>query len=170
MLWRRESPWHLQPNSNRPGVRVENALRVFMTHDWSEELEFLSELERARREYCPPGIGFVDPAGPILHVCPSAGGRALVPYHPKAMRKLFGFIPTFREGVQTKQGVQQSDLVELIHSFFAGRHDCILRNLRPPNRPLEPTVGFAARGSTPSCYTPGAASTGISSEAREERR
>src|SRR5213594_4054106 len=22
MLWRRESPWHLQPNRNRPGVRV----------------------------------------------------------------------------------------------------------------------------------------------------
>ena len=115
--------------SDHEAVDVENALRVFMTHDWGEELELLSELERAGREYCPPGIGFVDPAGPILHVCPSSGGRALVHYHPKAMRKLFGFIPTFQEEVQTKQGVQQSDVVELIHSFFAGRHDWILRKL-----------------------------------------
>jgi len=37
--------------------------------------------------------------------------------------------PDLRDEVQTKQGVQQSDLVELIHSFFAGRHDWILRKL-----------------------------------------
>src|SRR2546422_3889057 len=31
MLWRRESPWHLQPNGYRPGVRVESVKQPGVT-------------------------------------------------------------------------------------------------------------------------------------------
>ena len=112
-----------------PAISVTDAVRIFTTHDWDEELKFLSEREETGSEYCPPRIGFVDPSGPVLHVCPTADGRAMVHYHAATTRKLLGFIPTGRSTIHTKQGVGRSDVVELIHSFFEGRHDWLLRKL-----------------------------------------
>ena len=40
---------------------VATALRAFDAHPWHDELNLQSELENGGREYCPPGIGFVDP-------------------------------------------------------------------------------------------------------------
>jgi hypothetical protein len=110
-------------------VDVNGALRAFMTHDWSEELDFLSELEASASESCPPGIGFVAPTGAILHVCPSSDGRALVQYHAETTRTVLGFIPMPRSEIHTKEGVERSDVGEMIHSFFEGRHDWLLHKL-----------------------------------------
>src|SRR5687767_7276614 len=83
-------------------VDFNSALRAFTTHDWSAELDFLSELEASANESCPPGIGFVAPTGAILHVCPGRDGRALVHYHARTTRKVFGLIPISRSEVHTK--------------------------------------------------------------------
>ena len=64
-------------------VDVAGALRALDAHPWHDELKFQTELENAGGEYCPPGIGFVDPDGPFLHVCPAADGRYLVHFHAK---------------------------------------------------------------------------------------
>jgi hypothetical protein len=53
----------------------------------------------------------------------------MVHYHPTRTRRLLGFIPISKGAVQTKPGVEQTDVVELIHSFFAGRPDWVLRKL-----------------------------------------
>jgi hypothetical protein len=75
-------------------VDVAAALRTFATHPWQDELDLLAQLEATGTEYCTPGIGFVDPDGPILHLCPTIDGRALVHYHTGATRKAFGVLPT----------------------------------------------------------------------------
>lgn len=101
------------------------ALRALETHPWQDELNLQSALENERREYCPPGIGLRDPDGRLLHVCPAADGRALVHYHhPKP-----GVRGLFQEVVHTREGMLRADVVELIHCFFHGRHDSILRKL-----------------------------------------
>ncbi len=97
-------------------VDVATALRVFDAHPWPDELAFESELEAGGHDYCPPGIGFVDPDGPILHLCPSADGHALVHYHVGS-------------SVRSRAGVLRGEAVELIHQFFHGQHDWILRKL-----------------------------------------
>src|ERR1700752_825999 len=51
-------------------IDVASALRAFDAHAWQDELNFQMELESRGREYCPPGMGFIDPDGPMLHVCP----------------------------------------------------------------------------------------------------
>jgi hypothetical protein len=47
--------------TNHDAVDVATALRVVDAHPWHEELKLQSELETQGREYCPPGIGFMDP-------------------------------------------------------------------------------------------------------------
>lgn len=110
-------------------IDINGALQAFTTHDWSAELIFQSELESSANESCPPGIGFVGPTGAILHVCPSLDGRALVHYHASTTGKVFGLIPISRSGVYTKNGVERSDVEEMIRSFFEGQHDLLLRKL-----------------------------------------
>ena len=105
---------------------VATALRAFDAHSWHDELNLQSELENGGREYCPPGIGFVDPDGHMLHVCPTADGRALVHYHSKSA---FGVIRRAAPPVQTREGMLRADVVELIHYFFQGQHDWILKRL-----------------------------------------
>ena len=102
-------------------VDVTGALRAFTMHDGSAELDLLSELEAKARESCPPGIGFVASDGAILHVCPSSAGRALIHYHAETMSKVLGFIPIPRSTIDTKQGVERSDVLEMIRSFFEER-------------------------------------------------
>ncbi len=103
--------------TDHPPVDVSTAIRVFGEHPWHEELTLQSELENQGLDYCPPGIGFMDPGGPILHVCPSANGGALVHYHTAGTK------------VHTREGVLRGDVVELIHYFFHGQHDWILQKL-----------------------------------------
>ena len=106
-------------------IDVAGAIRAFDAHPWSEELILQSELEDNGREYCPPGIGFVDPDGPILHVCPTADGRALVHFHSKPSAWLL----RTADPVQTSADVARTDVVELIHYFFHGQHDWIVQKL-----------------------------------------
>jgi hypothetical protein len=103
--------------TDHDAVDVAGALRAFDAHPWHEELKLQSELEHEGREYCPPGMGLVDPDGPILHVCPTADGRAMVHYHPKP------------RGAHTREGMLRGDVIELIHYFFHGHHDWILQKL-----------------------------------------
>ena len=56
-------------------VEVTKGVRPFETHDWRRELDLYSELESSGTDCCPPGIGFVDSGGDILHICPSENGR-----------------------------------------------------------------------------------------------
>jgi hypothetical protein len=106
-------------------IDVAGAIRAFDAHPWSEELSLQSELEDTGREYCPPGIGFVDPGGPILHVCPTADGRAVVHFHSGLRVGLLAA----GEPVQTTAGIARTDVVELIHHFFHGHHDWIVQKL-----------------------------------------
>jgi hypothetical protein len=106
-------------------VDAAGALRVFEVHPWHDELRFQAELESGGREYCPPGIGFVDPDGPILHVCPTADGRTLVHYHAPPR---FG-LPPVEAAVHTREGLLRAEAAELIHYFFHGQHDWILQKL-----------------------------------------
>jgi hypothetical protein len=110
-------------------VDIHGAVRAFATHDWGAELDFLSELDTKGCPSCPPGIGFVTATGAILHVCPSSEGCALVPYHAETKSKVFGFIPISRFAVHTREGVQQSEVAEVIHAFFEGWHEWLLRKL-----------------------------------------
>ncbi|HKA33294.1 MAG TPA: hypothetical protein VKH64_08790 [Candidatus Binatia bacterium] len=106
------------------------AVRAFTTHDWAEETSLLSELEKAGKQCCPPGIGFVDPSGPILHVCPTTDGNATVHYHHNTIRKFLGIIPFHQSTVDTKQGVSRSDVADLITYFFEARNEWILGKLK----------------------------------------
>jgi hypothetical protein len=96
---------------------VDTALWLFDRHPWREELNLQSELASQEREYCPPGIGFVDPGGPILHICPTADGLAVVHYH-SALRT-----------VRTREGISRADVIELIHHLFQGEQDWIVTKL-----------------------------------------
>jgi hypothetical protein len=113
---------------NEP-VDASAAVRAFTTHDWAEETNLLSTLEKAGKGFCPPGIGFVYPAGPILHVCPSVDGSATVHYHDNITRKFLGIVPLRQSTVHTKRDVSRSDVAELITYFFEGRNDWIVRKL-----------------------------------------
>jgi hypothetical protein len=110
-------------------VDVAEALHAFATHRWRDELDLLSQLETAGSEHCPPGIGFVDPAGRILHVCPGSDGCALVHFHTRSVRKAFGLIPTWQSAVHTMEGMVRADVVRLIDLFFHGQDDSILQRL-----------------------------------------
>ncbi len=110
-------------------VEVADGVRAFETHDWRRELDLYSELESAGAECCLPGIGFVDPGGDILHICPNDNGGAMVHYHFTASRKLLGLIPVPRSIVETRQGIHRSVVLELIGFFFEGRHDWMVEKL-----------------------------------------
>jgi len=110
-------------------AEVAEGLRAFETHDWRTELELYGELERDGSDCCPPGIGFVDPDGDILHVCLEVDGRATVHYDFTAPGKLFGLIPWSRWRVETWKGVPRSDVLDLIRFFFDGQRDWMLQKL-----------------------------------------
>jgi len=110
-------------------VEVADAISAFEIHDWRRELDFYSDLVGAGTECCPPGIGFVDQSGEILHICPSEDGRAMVHYHFTMPRKLFGLIPITRSRIETKLGVHRSDVLDLIRFFFEGHRDWLLQKL-----------------------------------------
>ena len=97
-------------------VDVSTAVRAFETHAWQAELSLQSELERGGLEHCSPGIGFVDPDGPFLHVCPSGDGLATVHYTPKPTR--FRFLWPARPAIVTREGVPRAEVVELIRRFL----------------------------------------------------
>jgi hypothetical protein len=103
-------------------VDTSGAVRAFTSN-------LLSKLEKAGERCCAPGIGFVDPAGPILHVCPGADGSALVHYHNNTTRKFLGIVPLRQSTVHTKEGISRSDVADLITHFFEARNDWILRKL-----------------------------------------
>jgi len=107
------------------------AVRVFERHDWRGELNDYAELERTGTECCPPGIGFVAPNGEILHICPDAHQSAQVHYHLNAPSTLLRIIPIKVPRVETREGVHRSTVAELIHYFFEGRRDAILRAIGP---------------------------------------
>jgi len=107
---------------------AEEAIHVLANHDWQAELRLEADLTTTGQESCPPGIGFMAPDGPILHVCPTIDGGSLVHFHPTRPKTLLDRIRASKAAVYTKQGVGQAEVVELIRWFFAGRHDSILRN------------------------------------------
>ena len=108
-------------------VDVTGAIRAFTMHDWHVELDFQSQLEIRGDDCCPPGIGYHDTNGSILHVCPDSEEAALVHYHAETVTRLFGFIPTRRSAVRTKNHVEQSQVLRLIELFFNGQHEDLLR-------------------------------------------
>ena len=95
-------------------VDVTAALRAFASHDWSAEHALLQQLERSGRESCPPGIGFVDPNGPVLHICPGPDRHAMAHYQGKAT-----------DANYTREGVERSVVVHFIQCFFDDRHDVL---------------------------------------------
>ena len=109
-------------------VDAARAINIYSTHDWDEELRFFSQIEKSGADSCPPGIGFVDPDGPILHVCPGAHDDALVHYTTNQSHTLLGFIPTGERMTYTRHGVTHTQVVELIRSFFDGQHDLLVRS------------------------------------------
>ena len=115
-------------------VDAARAINVYSTHDWNEELRFFSQIEKSGADSCPPGIGFVDPDGPILHVCPGAHNDALVHYTSNQSRKLLAFIPTGERMTYTRQRVTHTEVVELIRWFFDGRHDLLAKNFSDAGR------------------------------------
>jgi len=110
-------------------VGLTDGVRAFEMHDWRHELESYSKLESAGTECCPPGIGFVGPAGDILHICPSENGRVVVHYHFTGTRKLLGFVRVPRTIVETRPEMHRSVVSELIGFFFEGRHEWMLEKL-----------------------------------------
>lgn len=120
-------------------VDVTDAVRALEGHDWRSELDLYSELENVGADCCPPGIGFVDSSGDILHICPSGDGRAMAHYHSTSTPKLFGFIPVPRSIVETRLDMTRAQVVELISYFFEGRQDWVLQTLGRPNSGIQPT-------------------------------
>ena len=110
-------------------VDVAGALRALDAHPWLDELTLQTELENAGGEYCPPGIGFVDPDGPFLHVCPVPEGRYLVHYHAKSA---FSILRPFATTVHSREDLLRTDVVELIQYFFSGQHARIREALGTP--------------------------------------
>ncbi len=109
-----------------PPVDVAGALRALDAHHWPNEWKLQAELENAGEEYCPPGIGFVDPDGPFLHVCPSAGGRYLVHFHAKTA---FSLLRPSATTVHTGENLSRADVGELIKHFFHGEHARVFQAL-----------------------------------------
>lgn len=110
-------------------VDVAGALRALDAHPWHDELKFQTELENAGGEYCPPGIGFVDPDGPFLHVCPATDGRYLVHFHAKTAGSV---LRPFATTVHTGEGMLRADVGELIQHFFDGQRARIRQALGVP--------------------------------------
>jgi hypothetical protein len=115
--------------SDHEAVTSEGALEVLRNHSWEAEARLQAELEAAGKECCPPGIGFLAPDGPILHICPTSDGTSMVHFHATRARGLLDVLRSSRAAIHTKLGVEQAEVVELIQWFFAGRHDWIRRKL-----------------------------------------
>ncbi len=115
--------------TDHSAVAVADAVRALEGHDWDRELALYAELESAGADCCPPGIGFVDPGGDILHICPTGNGRAMVHYHFTSTGKLLGLLPVPRSMVETRYDLHRSTVVELIGFLFEGRHDWMLQTL-----------------------------------------
>jgi hypothetical protein len=110
-------------------VDVSTAVRAFETHAWRNELSLQAELERGGLERCEPGIGFVDPDGPFLHVCPTGDGLATVYYTPPKPSAFRRFLWRPGPAIVTREQVPHADVVELIRDFFGGRHDDLLKKV-----------------------------------------
>jgi hypothetical protein len=82
----------------------------------------LRELEAAGLEACPPGIGFMDGQGGILHVCPSDDGPALVHYQFEQQQRWMGLIPYKASWVRTNLAAEWSQLPEFVRRFYADDH------------------------------------------------
>ena len=114
--------------SDHETVTSEGAIEVLRSHNWEAESRLQAEFEAAGKECCPPGIGFLASDGPILHICPTIGGTSMVHFHPTRARGRLDVLRSSK-AVHTKLGVEQAEVVELIHWCFAGRHDWIQRKL-----------------------------------------
>ena len=110
-------------------AEVADGVSAFETHDWRRELDLYAERESTGAECCPPGIGFVDPGGDILHICPGGNGLAMVHYHFTGVRTILGFIRVPWSMGETREGIHRSVVLELIGFFFEGRHDWMLDKL-----------------------------------------
>ena len=111
-------------------VDLQEALRAFSAHDWSQEAAEQARLDDAGTENCPPGIGFVPGDGRILHICPRPDGDCLVYYHFTARRRILGFIPHSLNAVQSRPDFPANHIPELITRFFGNDHDWLLANIR----------------------------------------
>lgn len=70
----------------------EHCLALLGSFDWTGELEKYEEALEAKRDRCPPGMGFVD-GDRVLHVMPIHEGRSHYHYscdHPSRLFALFG--------------------------------------------------------------------------------
>ena len=108
-------------------VDVSGALRALDAHPWQDELRLQAELDREEGESCPPGIGFVDPGGPFLHVCPGGDGRFVVHFHTTSGASILRPMATT---LHTGEDLLRPDVVELMQYFFQGQHARILQALR----------------------------------------
>lgn len=107
---------------------LNEAIAVFMKHDWASELAREKQLVEQGEETCPPGFGVVRPSGKILHLCPSDTGRLMAHYHFPA-----------RSGLAKWLGHQHSDMLEdtefenakrLIGHFYLSDHDDLVGEIR----------------------------------------
>jgi hypothetical protein len=62
--------------SDSEPISLAGAQSLLRGHDWRAELDHQDALEAAEKDSCPPGIGFVVAAGPLLHIVPSRDGTA----------------------------------------------------------------------------------------------
>jgi hypothetical protein len=98
------------------------AVELLSSHIWRSEWRLLSERETAGLETCPPGVGFTDARGGILHVCRADEGHAVVHYHFTEPRRWLGLISTNAAVVRTNSVVESSQLPEFVRRFYEGDH------------------------------------------------
>jgi len=122
-------------------VTTDEAVRAYQEHDWNAESAFEHQLlVGGGEELCPPGIGFVQEPGHILHVCPGVED-ALVHYHFKEVRRLLGLLPFTRPRVFSAPVIPLSQVPDLIRFFASGQLETLRARLAQPplNKALQLT-------------------------------
>jgi hypothetical protein len=117
--WIQRADFTASDHLARDAVGATDLLR---NHDWTGEWRLAKEREAEGLETCPPGVGFTNGEGGILHVCPNDTGRAMVHYHFREQRRWLGLVPHSALVTRTNPAVDWSQLPEFVRRFYGGDH------------------------------------------------
>ncbi|HHW09613.1 MAG TPA: hypothetical protein GXX29_06535 [Firmicutes bacterium] len=112
---------------DRPPTPLAAAIEFIKQYDWESELEIMRQLERAKKDFCPPGIGFVPGDGRILHIWLDEPGQFQVHYSYKRRIRLFSLtMPAGRKASAMSENMSLPKLADAVTLFYKDEHDRLL--------------------------------------------
>jgi len=105
-------------------VDVEKAIKVFEEYPWAAETEKYEAECDAKKDLCPPGMGFGD-GDPNFHITLSNPETYYVYFQKSHKKKLLGFIPVMKWPSGEAADLTKKDVISLIRMLFEADYDGI---------------------------------------------